>query len=125
MKHPQSIRYISILGILAILAGCEDFLNREPLSDRLETNFYQTEADIMQALVSAYDPLGWGAMIGNHPFETISDIMSDDAYAGGANANDVPNIVLMDMFDADPNTGELQGMWNRCYFGIYRCNLLL
>jgi len=116
---------ILFIGIIALFSSCEDFLDREPLSDRLETNFYQTEADAMQALVSAYDPLGWGAMIGNHPFETISDILSDDAYAGGANANDVPNLVKMDFFEADPNTGELQGMWNRNYFGIYRCNLLL
>lgn len=117
---------ISIFSAAMLMfAGCEDFLDREPLSDRLETNFYQTEADAVQALVSAYDPLGWGAMIGNHPIETISDILSDDAYAGGANASDVPNLVKMDAFQADPNTGELQGMWNRCYFGIYRCNLLM
>ena len=122
----KNLHINTILFLLAFLFGsCEEFLERDPLSDRLETNFYQTEADAFQALVSAYDPLGWGAMIGNHPFETISDIMSDDAYAGGANANDVPNIVKMDVFDAEPNTGELQGMWNRNYFGIYRCNLLL
>jgi hypothetical protein len=118
-------QYITIILVLLLLSSCEDFLDRSPLSDRLESNFYQTEKDANQALVSAYDPLGWGAMIGNHPFETISDIMSDDAYAGGANSNDVPNIVRMDVFDADPVTSELKGMWKRCYFGIYRCNLLL
>lgn len=125
MKAKNLYRYTILILALFLYSSCEDFLERDPLSDRLETNFYQTETDAYQALVSAYDPLGWGAMIGNHPFETISDIMSDDAYAGGANANDVPNIVKMDFFDAEPNTGELQGMWNRNYFGIYRCNLLL
>jgi starch-binding outer membrane protein, SusD/RagB family len=121
----MKISLIGSLVLLTALISCEEFLDREPLSDRLETNFYKTENDAMQALVSAYDPLGWGAMNGNHPFETISDIMSDDAYAGGANASDVPNIVKMDLFEADPNTNELKGMWDRCYFGIYRCNLFL
>jgi starch-binding outer membrane protein, SusD/RagB family len=125
MKRNTYYRSIYLIFALLLLVSCEDFLDREPLSDRLETNFYQTEADAMQALVSAYDPLGWGAMEGNHPFETISDILSDDAYAGGANANDVPFLVKMDFFEADPNTNELRGLWNRCYFGIYRCNLLL
>ncbi len=125
MKWNKTTYHILYLTVVFALLSCENFLDREPLSDRLETNFYQTESDAMQALVSAYDPLGWGAMEGNHPFETISDILSDDAYAGGANANDVPFIIKMDYFEADPNTNELKGLWNRCYFGIYRCNLLL
>jgi hypothetical protein len=124
MKKNRIFKHIILLTILALTA-CEGFLDREPLSDRLESNFYKTEADAMQALVSAYDPLGWDAMNGNHPFGTISDILSDDAYAGGANASDVPNIVKMDIFEAEPNTGELKGLWDRGYFGIYRCNLFL
>jgi starch-binding outer membrane protein, SusD/RagB family len=123
--NSRNLLYTGSVLIIFLILSCEDFLDRPPLSDRLETNFYKTENDAMQALVSAYDPLGWDAMNGNHPFETISDILSDDAYAGGANANDIPYTVKMDIFEADPSTLELKGMWDRGYFGIYRCNLFL
>lgn len=124
MKH-KTIITILFVSLFFMYSCEEDFLLREPLDNRVEANFYKTEADAQEALIAVYDVLQWGALQGNHPFETISDIVSDDAYAGGANASDVPFIVKMDQGSMDPATNEIYGLWKKYYTGIYRANLYL
>ena len=83
--------YNSAIVLLALFfAGCEDFLDLKPLDQEVSTNFYQTEEDAMQALVAIYDVLTYQSTPGVSwaPFITVSDMLSDDAYAGGSDAND-------------------------------------
>ena len=77
--------------IILIFASCsKDFLDRPPLDQEVTTNFYQTEEDAMAALVAVYDVFGYQSSPGVSwaPFLTVSDILSDDSFAGGADAND-------------------------------------
>jgi len=57
--------YILLLVILAAgLGSCtKDFLEKEPLTDRVEANFYKTPNDAFQALVSVYDVLQWQPVV--------------------------------------------------------------
>ena len=65
-------------------------MNRQPLDQEVSSNFYQTEEDAKEALVAVYDVLGYQSSPGVSwaPFVTVSDILSGDSYAGGADAND-------------------------------------
>ncbi|NJO03350.1 MAG: RagB/SusD family nutrient uptake outer membrane protein, partial [Bacteroidia bacterium] len=108
-----------------MLGACEDFLEREPLDQRVESNFFQSESDAQEALVAMYDALGWNTVVGFHPLPMFSDIASDDAYAGGASRNDAPNIIEIDQYNIRTTNSEVLGLWRKYYIGIYRANLYL
>lgn len=114
-----------ILLVLALSACTEEFLDREPLDQRVESNFYQTQADAEEALIAVYDVLGWNTVVGFHPVQMFADIASDDSFAGGASRNDAPNIIEVDKHNIRTTNGEILGLWKKYYTGIYRANLYL
>ncbi len=116
-----------VLVALVFTSCGEDFLDR-PVRDSITTeNFYQTEEDAQQALVAVYDALGFQSSPGVSwsPFLTVSDVLSDDAIAGGADANDGFLQNQMDKFSAQPENVILNSIWLRNYTGIYRANVFL
>lgn len=122
--------YIAALFIVAgaFFNGCsEDFLALEPLDREVTSNFYQTEEQAMQALVAVYDALGYQSTPGVSwaPFLTVADILSDDAFAGGADANDGKQQYEMDKFNIPPTNTIVHSIWLKNYTGIYRANLFL
>ncbi len=51
------------VALVFLLSSCsKEFLDRQPLDQKVSTNFYQTEEDAKQAVVAVYD-----AMDTNHP----------------------------------------------------------
>ncbi|MBK9336994.1 MAG: RagB/SusD family nutrient uptake outer membrane protein [Lewinellaceae bacterium] len=111
-----------------LLVGCsKDFLDRKPLDQEVSTNFYQTEEDAMQALVAVYDVLGYQSSPGVAwaPYLTVSDILSDDAYAGGGDANDGLDENELNTFTIPATNQIVHSIWIYNYIGIYRANLLL
>ncbi len=123
------ILYTAILLLIAaILNSCsKDFLDRQPLDQEVSSNFYQTEEDAMMALVAVYDVLGYQSMplISWAPFVVVSDILSDDSYAGGADANDGLDENELNTYNIPPGNLLVHAIWKKNYFGIYRANLLL
>ncbi|PKD44864.1 RagB/SusD family nutrient uptake outer membrane protein [Rhodohalobacter barkolensis] len=114
-----------IVTIAGFASSCDSFLSVEPLDQRVESNFYQTKEDAQEALVAIYDVLQWNTVVGFHVPEMLSDIASDDAYAGGASRNDAPNIIEVDKHDIRTTNGEVHGLWQKYYTGIYRANKFL
>ena len=109
-------------------SGCKDFLELTPLDTRVEQNFYKTEADATEALTSVYDALQWHTNAGGGGFSPdpmLSDIASDDAFAGGASRSDSPNMISVDQHTISPTNTDLRAHWGNHYTGIYRANLLL
>lgn len=121
------MKYLAaILVLIAFATGCsKDFLEKEPLTDRVEANFYQTPEDAFQALVAIYDVLGWQSSQGYHPHDLVCNILSDDAYAGGSGPGDRPDLVRMGKFSSYPTDEAVLGLWSDRYAGVYRANLLL
>ncbi len=112
--------------LLPVLFGCsEDFLDRQPLDVQVSSNFYETEEDAVQALVAVYDVLQYQSVKAWAPFQMISDVLSDDAYGGGADANEgkVPDEI--NNFKTKSTNEMVHSIWARNYIGIYRANLLL
>lgn len=124
----MKISTIYIILISLFITSCsDDFLDRKPLDQVVSTNFYSTETDAMEALVSIYDVLGYQSTPGVSwaPFLTISDILSDDSYAGGADANDGMDEDEINTFNIPTTNQIVHAIWLKNYTGIYRANLLL
>ena len=109
----------------AVFAGCsESFLDTAPLTQKTNTDFYKTPADMEQALTAAYVTLvsvPEGSILNAYPF-TISDLMSDDRFGGGGDNDLTPRAICDFKIDG---SDMYAGAWVRYYRGIFRCNMLL
>ncbi len=114
---------ILLIVILFTLQACtKDFIELDPKIGQLEANYYNTEQEAFLALTSVYDALSvqnWAIV------PIMSDIFSDDAFCGGANAGDMIQWQEFEMFNATAENSAATDLWNRCYTGIYRANLYL
>lgn len=126
----KKLTLVLILFLLPFgIAGCMDsFLEQTPPVDRVEDNFFQTQDDAEQALFAVYETLTFShgrSNNGFHPFDLVSNILSDDAYAGGSGSGDQPELVEMNAHNISVTNGKAQGLWADRHTGIYRANLLL
>ena len=118
--------YIASFILTSLTIGCsEDFLDRQPLDREVSSNFYQTEDDAIEAIVAVYDVLGYQSVDAWAPFGTISDMLSDDAFAGGGDANDGQNEDELNKFNVPATSVIALYIWRKNYIGIYRANLFL
>lgn len=126
MRNKLKIKFLlGSLSILFLISCGKEFLELEPRGTKLETNFYQNEEELTEALVAVYDVLQWGGTNGWTMKVGLLNAASDECYAGGSDASDQPNWVAYDNFTLDPFLGPQAGLWNKGYSGIYRANLLL
>ncbi|MDK2841985.1 MAG: starch-binding outer membrane protein SusD/RagB family, partial [Anaerophaga sp.] len=95
----RKLIYISVAVLGVLLHSCSDsFLDTEPLTQKTNTTFYETEQDMKQALTAGYFvlvdcPQDW--ILFNYPFVT-AEILSDDRL-GGMGDND-PAVRAIDEF---------------------------
>ncbi|KAF0197320.1 MAG: RagB/SusD family protein [Bacteroidetes bacterium] len=114
--------------LISLLAACsKDFLDLQPLDQEVTTSFYKTEEQAIQGLVAIYDVLGYQDTPGVSwaPFIVISDVLSDDSYAGGADANDGQDENEFNNFNIPTTSKIAHAIWLKNYTGIYRANVLL
>lgn len=101
------------------MTSCTNFLDREPISDLAEENFFKTGADAESALVAAYDALQSEYYIFDR--FTNGDVIADNCYAGGDN----PNNFQLDEFTVTPTNVNVERDWAYLYEGISRANAVL
>ena len=116
--------YFLFIGIF-FFSCTKDFLELEPRGTELESNYYENEEQIFEALVSAYDVLQWGGTNGWTMKVGLLNAASDDCYAGGSDPSDQPSWVAYDNFKLDANLGPQGGLWSKGFTGIYRTNLVI
>jgi hypothetical protein len=126
----RKINYIiaSFIGLAVLSTSCsKEFLDRYPLDKEVTSNFYKTEEDAKQALVAVYDVLGYQSTPGVSwaPFVTVSDALSDDAFAGGSDPNDGKGLDEISTFNIPTSNSMVHAIWIKNYIGIYRANLLM
>ncbi|NYJ27889.1 RagB/SusD family nutrient uptake outer membrane protein [Allomuricauda sp. ARW1Y1] len=117
------ITSILLVTTVFLFMGCDDFLDETPETFRTPQNFFETEAQINEAVAGIYNT-NRGLMNGAHwRFgENRSDNTSfqfNPADRGGINDEEVD---LFLMLSANPN---LAGYWNTSYSGISRANFAL
>ena len=118
--------YLKAVLLLAFVGGCsDDFLDKQPLDQIVSSNFYQTEKDAQQALVAIYDVLQYQSVGAWAPPGTTSDMLSDDSFAGGGDANDGVEEDQFNNFNIAPTNPMAHSIWLKNYIGIFRANLLL
>jgi len=120
---------ITLAVLLSVCSsGCKDFLELNPLDNRVEQNFFKTENDANEALTSVYDALQWHTAAGGGGFSPdplLSDIASDDSFAGGGSRSDAPDMIAIDQHKISPVNSLIRTYWSNHYTGIFRANLLL
>lgn len=97
----------------------DSFLEREPISDVTEGNFFQTGADAEAALVAAYDAFQSEYYIFDRFIN--GDVIADNCYAGGDN----PNNFQLDEFQVATNNGNVERDWRYLYEAISRANAVI
>ena len=109
----------TILGLCLLigLGSCEDYIDKEPLSEYLSSNFYNNEAAIEQGTNGAYQSLYMESS--QLPFFTLYDMYTpmgieraDNSSIGVGNSNLESSFVV-----------ELQ--WANFYKGVARCNTII
>lgn len=96
----------------------KSFLEKQPVDQKTEENFYKTPDDAFQALVAAYSMLD---VSGYGNIWLSSEITSDDCFGGGGNADNGPK-----QWDQFTKYNDLNAdAWKKYYQGIYRANVFL
>ncbi len=114
----------TILISIGLLFGCQNLETQLQVNQIAGETFLVSEQQIFEALIAAYDPLGW-EMHGGFWISPImfGEIRSDNANAGGDNTNaDQPGWQELDDFLNTTFTNETQWIWDKCYKGINRAN---
>ncbi|QBN17401.1 RagB/SusD family nutrient uptake outer membrane protein [Flavobacterium nackdongense] len=105
------------LSLLAGFASCEDYLDKEPLSEYLSSNFYNNEAAIKQGTNGVYQGMYMESSL--LPFCTLYDMYTPMGIERSDNSSiGVGNIQLESSF-------VVEGQWARFYTGVARCNNVL
>jgi tetratricopeptide (TPR) repeat protein len=120
-------KYI-ILGLLvsALSACTKEDLTLYPEGRELDVTFYQTEEQLQEAILAAYDPLQdivWG---GN--YFMWGSITSDDAVAGGADGADQKSYQLADrsvLIAYEDVTDNMFQIYRARFKMVYRANLII
>lgn len=111
--------YILVFGLAAILPSCDDYLDLKPISVTTIENAYNTASDAEAALVGAYDSFAQEYYIWDNII--FNDIISDNYYAGGDNAE----IFAVDDLNIDPTNIRLWNNWSQIYNAISKANIVL
>ncbi|MCB0557282.1 MAG: RagB/SusD family nutrient uptake outer membrane protein, partial [Phaeodactylibacter sp.] len=115
-------RLLLILITFLALTACEDILNKEPLGQLSEGNFFQTSHDAVQGINAAYQYLLFNNDNKNF-YWAFGTVTSDDAIAGGDGSR--PGIVELDFLTHTARTEEFNDFWRVNYAGITQCNSVL
>ncbi|MDO5394470.1 MAG: RagB/SusD family nutrient uptake outer membrane protein [Bacteroidales bacterium] len=125
MKYIYKSIFMAALAIG--LTGCgDDFLNVKSPTQTPSDEYFSTADHVEEAMVAAYDPLKWTDWgMGEYaPYTLLSDIMADDLWVGGSDANDNQNWHLMMNYSATP-LKVVTSIWVEGFSGIKRCNDVL
>jgi hypothetical protein len=116
----KNIRYILVLFAL-VLFGCgKDFLERAPISNMNEADFYKTEKDLTTAMWSAYNSLY--KLYGPESLPSFfGELMSDNAYSDNT-AGTVQDYEAFENHTMNQNNLLVLNFWNNYYTALFVVN---
>jgi hypothetical protein len=121
------MKKIILFSLLIILSGActEDWLELEPIGQKFESNYYQTEEEIFSGLVSAYSMLQVKYYSGWSSYYFLKSFPSDDAVVVGGGPGDRPEYHEIDDFQTVSTNPAVLQLWRRNFYGIYRANVVI
>ncbi len=107
----------------AVLAGCDAFLEKEPLGQLSTESFFEDEDDAVAATNATYNMLRDFSV---HAFSWLgmTDIVSDHA-TKGSTPSDAAFLLAFDNLEWGASNQAFSGAWEGYYRGIYRANLAI
>ncbi|WP_400074929.1 RagB/SusD family nutrient uptake outer membrane protein [Winogradskyella sp. R77965] len=116
----KNLKITYILLVFFVMASCsDDFVNVESNNENSE-DYFNSEQDYQDALISAYDLLQTTSQN-----VLLGEIASDNTLCGGENANDVPGFQQIDDMIHTPINNQLRVLWQWMYAGVNRANYIL
>lgn len=111
--------YFIVFATLGFIGCKKDFLDRKPISEVTEGNFFKTGADAESALIAVYSSFNSENYIFDYYIN--NDVVSDNCYSGGDN----PNNFQLDEFTTTSLNGNISRDWGYFYEAIGRANAVL
>jgi starch-binding outer membrane protein, SusD/RagB family len=119
----KTIRYFLILFCITLFGCGEDFLERAPISNMNEVDFYKSEKDLSTAMWSAYNSLY--KLYGPESLPSFfGELMSDNAYSDNT-AGTVQDYESFENHTMNPNNGLVLGYWNNYYTALFVVNNII
>ena len=120
MKIKNITAYFFAASILAGISSCKKFTDIKPVSEATSANAHNTAQDAEGALIGAYESFRsqeyyiWDNIV-------LSDVISDNYYAGG----DDINIIAIDNLNLLPDDPRFLKDWGSLYNAILKANVVL
>ncbi|RKR80128.1 putative outer membrane starch-binding protein [Mucilaginibacter gracilis] len=119
MSNMKRILYIVVivLGISAV--SCKKFLNTVPTDSLVQTEYYNTEAKLNEALAGVYQPLSSSGIYGDNMFDELGASTDEGFYARSAQTTGIM------VYNFDYGNSDVNNFWTQLYVGIERANILI
>jgi len=121
----MNIKTLSLAFFAIILAGCEDLLDKQPLSQLNSESFWKSDRDVQSALAATYAQYRtnlFGSVPGSNGVSFAIESLSDNAISRSG----FFGIQTIMHGGINPQTGgAVQDVWDICYDGISACNFFL
>jgi starch-binding outer membrane protein, SusD/RagB family len=128
MKKLLTLNYFKskaglLFAALLLSTSCDDFLEKKPQGQLLQTSFPVSASDALLATNAGYASLrNWFYHSGGFP---ILDIMSDDARKGSSIADGFSTVGPYDNFTINRQQDGLDRWWAALYQGIRTANIVI
>ncbi|WP_282036814.1 RagB/SusD family nutrient uptake outer membrane protein [Saccharicrinis aurantiacus] len=116
---------IYILVLIAIVGtSCKDFLEQPVQGDQTLDNYFKTETECLAAVTGCYNALYGEAWWKMANFAIMSDMCSDDLWAGNTSQ---PNdrYIRTSHYGNPKQDQDVKNFWQYRYEAIFRCNIVI
>jgi len=104
-------------GLILLNISCTKFLDRQPISQATEPNFYRNTNEVETGVIGTYASM---QDVYNRDY-VLAGLRSDDSYISQADGD----INQIDGFKEIPTNSYVEDYWVRSYFTIKQCNTVL
>jgi hypothetical protein len=116
----MKILLLLLLPVMLMSVSCNKILDKEPTDFIQPGNYYNSEQDLNFALAGTYDPLGSDYLYASGLWFQFGLCNDESFYPNTANSFSAPMF-----YQFDYTNPFVSGLWEQCYIGIERANLLI
>lgn len=123
----KNIKFLIFSMIIFCGACSEEFLTLDPQATLFASEYFNNAEELEQSLIATYDVLGHqkGVGLAWAPPLYLSEVLSDDAFAGGQDAGDGAEEDELNKFTITTTNEIARSLWKKAYAGVYRANFTI